>query len=413
MDRGLFREMPSADEGAFDRLRKSINPEWIDAALAATGTATLRRRRLPAEQVIWLVLGMALYRRHPIDDLVGRLDLVLPGSGRASVAKSAVAQARARLGDEPLKWLFERCSETWGHASARRHEWRGLALYGVDGSTVRVPDSQANRDYFGGPTGARGVSGYPIARMVTLMALRSHLIVAAAFGPYGDERPYCDSLWSKLPDDSVAIVDRNFLAARILVPIAATGRNRHWLTRAKSTSKWDVVEKLGRGDELVEVDVRHEARTQDPSLPRRWQMRAIAYKRRGFRPQVLLTSMLDAKKYPAAELIALYHERWEIELGYGEVKTDMLERIAEEADLPPSRISFMASLRMIRDEWLWAAVSRSPGAIPKQLQRLRDDVLRFVLPPRRTDRLYPRLVKIKMSNYDRKLPTTTRKRPRK
>lgn len=132
---GPFKGMPSADESAFERFRKSIDSKWIDEALEATGTATLRRRRLPAEQVVWLVLGMALYRHRPIDDLVSRLDLVLPESGHSSVAKSAIAQARARLGDEPMKWLFERCSSKWGHESARRHEWRGLALYGVDGTT--------------------------------------------------------------------------------------------------------------------------------------------------------------------------------------------------------------------------------------------------------------------------------------
>src|ERR1700722_19599201 len=115
MVRGPFSGMPSADEGAFDRLRDSIDPEWIDEALEATGTATLRRRRLPAEQVVWLVLGMAIYRGRPIDELVERLDLVLPGSGRGSMARSAVAQARARLGDEPLKWLFERCARKWAH----------------------------------------------------------------------------------------------------------------------------------------------------------------------------------------------------------------------------------------------------------------------------------------------------------
>ena len=114
MGRRLFNVLGSADEGAFDRLRKSLNPEWIDQALEATGTATIRRRRLPAEQVIWLVLGMALYRQLPIDDLVERLDLVLPGTGKARLAKSAVVQARARLGDEPMKWLFERCSSKWG-----------------------------------------------------------------------------------------------------------------------------------------------------------------------------------------------------------------------------------------------------------------------------------------------------------
>ena len=122
MARGLFNVLGSADEGAFDRIRRSLNPDWIDEALAATGTATVRRRRLPAEQVIWLVLGMALYRQLPIDDIVERLELVLPGTGKARLAKSAITQARARLGDEPMKWLFERCSSKWGH-ECRRAGW--------------------------------------------------------------------------------------------------------------------------------------------------------------------------------------------------------------------------------------------------------------------------------------------------
>ncbi len=88
--------LPAADEGTFERICAQLNPEWIEAALAATGTATVRRRRLPAEQVIWLVLGMALYRHRPITDLVERLELVLPGAG--AIAPSSVAQARNRLG---------------------------------------------------------------------------------------------------------------------------------------------------------------------------------------------------------------------------------------------------------------------------------------------------------------------------
>lgn len=431
---------PASEEvGAFDRLRDSINPEWIEEALEATGTATLRRRRLPAEQVIWLVLGMALYRDRPIDELVEKLDLVLPGSGRASMAKSAVAQARARLGEEPVKWLFEKCSEKWGHGSAGRHRWRGLALYGVDGTTVRVPDSPDNREYFGSHNaGERGISGYPLARIVMLMALRSHVVVAAGMGPYGDERPFALDLWPKLPDHSLAIVDRNFLAANILLPLANEGAERHWLTRATTRSKWTVLKKLGVGDELVEMKVSNRARQQNPDLPKTWQMRAIRYQRPGFPPQTLLTSLCDSKAYPARELRDLYHERWEIELGFGEVKTDMLERaetirsrtprgvmqelwalglaynlvrlemeqVASEANVPPTRVSFIMSLRLIRDEWMWAAGARSPGAIPKNLRRLRDELARFILPARRTTRAFPRAVKLKMSNYARKRPVT-------
>ena len=428
----------SADEGAFDRLRASIDPEWINAALEATETATLRRRRLPAEQVVWLVLGMALYRHRPIDELVERLDLVLPGSGHSSVAKSTVAQARARLGEEPLQWLFERCSAKWGHASARRHAWRGLAVYGVDGTTIRVPDSPDNRGFFGDQWAGdkKGLSGYPLARAVTLMALRSHIVAAAAIGPYEDERPMASALWPKLPDNSLVIVDRNFLAANILLPLQSVGTTRHWLTRATSRSKWNVRKKLGAGDELVEVEVSSEARRKNPELPKLWKMRAIRYQRPGFKPQTLLTSLCDSKLYPASELRALYHERWELELGFNEVKAEMLEReetirsktppgamqelwaiglaynlirlemeqVAAEAKVPPARISFVMSMRLIRDEWMWAAASKSPGAIPANLRRLRDELKRFVLPPRRTHRSFPRAVKLKMSSYERKRP---------
>ena len=66
------------------------------------------------------------------------LDLALPGSRGVRVAPSSIVQARDRLGDEPLRWLFERTAETWAHQSARRHAWRGLAVYGADGTTVRV-----------------------------------------------------------------------------------------------------------------------------------------------------------------------------------------------------------------------------------------------------------------------------------
>jgi hypothetical protein len=427
---------PTLHEGAFDRLQASIDPNWIDEALQATGTATLRKRRLPAEQVIWLVLGMALYRDRRIDEVVAKLDLALPGRRGPAPAASSVTQARARLGDEPMRWLFERCSDSWAHASARAYPWRGLAVYGVDGTTIRVPDSPENRAHFGGQYSRRGDPGYPSARVVTLMALRTHLVAAMRFGPYSvDERTYAKGLWPQIPDNALVIVDRNFFDAAVLFPLQDHGCNRNWLIRAKRNLKWTVIENLGPGDELVEMAANPHARSREPSVPKRWLMRAIRYERPGFPAQILLTSMLDSRTYPAAEVAKLYHERWEIELGYGEVKTRMLERyeairsrkpvgvaqelwgvalaynlvrvemmrIAEEAGVQPSRISFTMALSLIRDEWGWCAVT-SPGAIPKHLRKLRADIARFVIPPRRPGRSYPRVVKIKMSNYDRKRP---------
>src|SRR5688500_109015 len=313
---------------AIDRFRADLDPEWIDQALAATGTATLRRRRLPAEQVVWLVLGMALYRNRSIVEIAHKLDLALPDEHGRPVAASAVPKARARVGPEPLAWLFARCAEAWTTREAAPG-WRGLTLYGVDGTTLRVPDSPENRAHFGGHPagGGHGESGYPLARVVALMELRSHLLRAAAFGPHSaGEYTYAAPVWDAVPNDSLTIVDRGFLAAGLLLPLARGGTNRHWLVRAKRNTRYQVVEEFGPGDALVEMRVSPAARRQDPTLPLTWQARAVTYQRPGHPRQLLLTSLRDPAPYPAAELIALYHERWEIELGYDEVKTGLLAR---------------------------------------------------------------------------------------
>ena len=86
IDEDLARRSPRSQKvGQFDDVRKHVDPQWVREALEATGTATVRRRRLPAEQVVWLVIGMAMFRKWPIHDLVGRLNLVLPGGTRTVV----------------------------------------------------------------------------------------------------------------------------------------------------------------------------------------------------------------------------------------------------------------------------------------------------------------------------------------
>ena len=418
-----------------DTLRNHIDPAWIEQALESTGTATVRRRRLPADQVLWLVVGMALCRDCSIVDVVDRLDLALPGP---AVARSAVPQSRTRLGEEPLEWLFTATARRWAHASADRLRWRGLALYGADGTTMRVPDATENREYFGVPRGGRGAEGaYPQLRLVALFALRSHELAAARFGPYRvSEIALARELWAELPERSLCIVDRGFLGAGVLLPISRDG-SRHWLVRAKGNTVWREVERLGRNDLLVELRVSPGAREQDPSLPQTWTARAIRYQRPGFAPQWLLTSLLEPVAYPAREIAELYHERWEVELAYDEIKTEMLdreetirsksparvaqemwgillaynlvrlemERVADEARVPPTRISFVAALHLVRDQWMWASITRGPGAIPSHLLKLRRDLRRFILPPRRRSRRYPRAVKITMSGYPAKRPT--------
>lgn len=423
--------------GGLDGLKRHLQPEWIEEALAASGTVTLRRRRLPAEQVIWMVIGMGLIRNQSIEQVVDKLELALPDKKGTLVAKSAISKARRRLGEDPLAYLFAATAAEWATRSADANRWRGLALYGLDGTTMRVADSSENRAAFGGQNAGagRGESGYPLVRAVAMMALRSHVLSAFRFADYATgEITLARDIWHEVPEQSLVIIDRNFLVKKDLIDLETSGE-RHWLSRTKSNTKWAVVEKLGRDDCLVAWDV-HER-----GGPKTWTMRAIHYKRKGFPRATLLTSLVDAEKYPAKELIDLYHERWEAEIGYDELKTHLLdrqeairsktpagvrqelwgialaynlvrlemERVAAEAGVPPTRISFVASLHLIRDELHTLSLrTMTPGSVPSRLLDLRRRLKRLVLPPRRPDRRYPRTVKLKMSNYDRNRPSVSR-----
>jgi len=142
--------------------------------------------------------------------------------------------------------------------------------------------------------------------VVTLMALRSHLLAASRSGPYSvGETTLADELWPQLPDNSLCIVDRSFLAAKCLSAIEDPARNRHWMTRAKTTTRWRTIKRLGKGDELVELKFPEQTHRLHPTLPERWVARAVCYERAGFKPQTILTSLTDKKQFPAREIVAL------------------------------------------------------------------------------------------------------------
>lgn len=417
----------------FARFTQTVDPAWIDAALAATGTATVRRRRLPAERVAWLVIGMGMFRDRSIAEVVEHLDLVLPATTGRAVTSSALVKARDRLGAAPLSQLFEQLADRWAPASADEQRWRGLALYGVDGSSLRVADTPENDAAFGRPGSSRGVAGYPQLRLAALLVLRSHLLAGLAVGPWAtSEITLAETLWDKIPDRSLTILDRGFLSYGLLHRLHHAGSDRHWLIRAKANLKWRVVARLGRNDQLVEITMPRAHRAQDPNLPETFHVRAVRYQRPRARAQTLLTSLLDPALYPAAEIALLYHERWELELAFDELKTHTLEReetlrsrapervyqevwglalaynlvrwhitrIAQRVALPPTRISYRHTLMLLRSFWLsvWFA---SPGVVPRRLEQLDAQSTLLVLPPRRPRR-YPRAVKVKMSGYARK-----------
>ena len=202
---GLGKAMLAVGAGeraaSFEEFSAAIDPQWITAALAATGTASLRRRKLPAEYVVWLVIGMALFRDRAIRQVAQHLDLVLPTAtgARGSITPGALVQARTRLGPQPLAALFRHTADVWAGAAAAATRWRSLAVYAVDGTTLRVPDTRENDATFGRPGTSRGgAAGYPQLRLVVLLALRHHLVAAAALALCAERTRPGGPLWPQL-----------------------------------------------------------------------------------------------------------------------------------------------------------------------------------------------------------------------
>jgi hypothetical protein len=432
---------------ASKKFGSALNVEWIDEALEKTGTVSVRRRRLSARLVVWLVIAMAFFRDCSIRTVAMHLGLSHPwkkvdSTGRSrAVAGSAVTKSRQRLGHEAMQLVFERSAQEWAEPTAAEDRWRGLSVWGVDGTTLNVPDSVENEETFGLPGSSRSRPGYPQVRLVALMAVRSHLLRGAAFGPFRGketgEQTLAENLRSQIPDQSLTIYDKGFLNYGALWIHSHDGEgqrvDRHFLIRAKTNLKWKTLAVLGPGDQLVEVTLSNQSRKKDPSLPKKMRLRVVSYQVQGWPERKLMTSMLDSEQFPAREVAALYHERWETEIGYAELKTTMLQRkeslrskkpdgvrqeiwgillaynlvrhmileAADEADLPPTRISFKNALHLVRTFCTMNAWHAPAGTMKTELQMLREMLTVLILPERRPERRYPRHVKIKMSSYKR------------
>ena len=424
LESALRQTLPQVPE-RLDELSALIDPAWIEQALKASGKASIRRRKLPAEHAVWLVIGLALFRNRPLWQVVQQLDLSL--QGQSLPAPSASVQARQRLGEEPLAELFGLLTRAWSRTAASPGALRVLA---VDGVVWSAPDSPENRAQLGSCSTQHGPLPWPQIRATCLMDTHSHELLDAKLGGMDcGELSLAAQLQGQ--DHSVTLFDRAYFSAAFLLDWQAAGPQRHWLMRAKDKLRHEVIQPLGEGDALIRMPVSPQARKSRPELPSHWQARLIEVSVGG-RVRRFITSLKDPKVNPAHELAELYRQRWEIELGFREIKQSLQEgeavlrskrpelvrqelwgvliaytllrrwmrEMAERLQVEPQRISFHTASYAIVS--LLAVPSLdSAGTLPKQLAALLGKACHFVLPPRRVDRSFPRVVK----NRAHKFPT--------
>ena len=359
----------------------------LRSALAATGRQSVRQRDLPAEAMMYYVIALGLFRsvsaREVLRCLVEGLRWVaLPVPGRVP-GKSSISRARTRLGVAPFEVLREARVRPVGERGTRGVWYRGWRLMGFDGSTLQVPDEAGNREAFGLPGEKRGRSAFPQVRLTTLMELGTRACVAWTYGPIREsEVVQAERLLDRFVPGMLVVADRNYAGYPLWERARATGADLLW--RIQGRIRLPVLQRLADGSFLSELRASGRDRRRSHGV---CPVRVIAY-----RPSEdsevyrLVTTELDPACAPAAELAALYHERWEIETGYDEIKNHLLgpgprlrgktpalvrqeieglllahyavrylmHQAAREADEDPDDLSFLHSVRVLRRRLLAA-----------------------------------------------------------
>jgi len=366
-------------------ITKTFPLSIIGPVLSNTGTASVRQRDLPAQVVVYYVIALALYMqssyREVLRCLLEEVQWLRDPSVRVRVAgKSGISQARARLGWEPLRQLHDELVKPVAVGSTRGAWYRSWRLVSLDGSTFDVADEKANEDAFSRPGASRGSSAYPQIRFVSLVENGTHVLFGSQMDGYRTgEITLAKAVLPRLRKGMLCLADRNFFGFELWNQASVTGADLLW--RMKKNMRMACEKRLPDGSYLSHVypserDWRHKTNGQ--------VLRVIDYRLEGIEGSEpiyrLATTILDAAKAPAGELAALYHERWEIETAFDELKTHLrgakivlrsktpdlvrqefygllmahfairglMHEAALKANEDPDRLSFLHAVRVIR-----------------------------------------------------------------
>jgi Insertion element 4 transposase N-terminal/Transposase DDE domain len=314
----------------------------IENLLDAHEVNTLRTRRLPALVTSYYCIAMSLYPQAAYEEVYAVVAEGLSDRGRGNAqpipVKSSITAARQRIGFAPLKSLMAQVCKPLADPTTQSYAfYAGLRLVAIDGSCFDLPDEASNEAEFGRPNSTSGISGFPQAKCVALVECATHAIIAASLGAYrAAEWALCQEILPSLSADMLCLADRGFAGYPRWKEAAATGAQLLW--RAKSNAQLPVHQRLADGSFLSALypdEASHRngrkaipVRVIEYSLP---ELKAApGSKPRAqseLQPQAqryrLLTSLLDPAQAPALELALLYHERWEIEAAFDELKTHL------------------------------------------------------------------------------------------
>jgi len=356
-------------------LTTTVPAGLIDAVLADTGRQSRRQRQLPARLVVYYVMALALYAQASYGEVLrclleGVRWLRLKGADPALADKSAITKARIRLGASPLMQLFARVARPLAEPDTRGAWYRGRRLVSLDGTTIDLADTPELEERFGRPAASRGSSSFPQLRLLTLAETGTHAIFAAALDRYQvSEAHLARELLQQLQPDMLCLADRAFVGFELWRTAAASGAVLLW--RVRKNQVLPCRERLTDGSYLSRLYASPKHRGHEDGG---MMVRVIDYRLEGV-PDAeplyrLVTTLLDPAGAPAKELAALYHERWESEGAFAELKVALpgqrLMLRSRRADLAEQELyglllAHFALRRLIHD------ASRQAGCDPDTL----------------------------------------------
>ncbi len=406
--------------GHVGELTRVVPFEMVDAALAETGAVQARVRALPSRVVVYLLIAAALFAECGYRRVWGCLVAGLDGLAVPTSSAAGLAAARARVGAAPLRALFVLLAGSAAGPATKGVWWRGRLVTAIDGTTLGCPDTPANRAAYRKGGGPHGGTGYPLVRLVALVACGTRTLMEATFGSIAvGETRYAQDLLGALRPGMLVLADRNFAAADLLAQVDGTGAEV--LIRVKAGRRLPVCARCPDGSWISQIG-------RVPVRVIRCALTVSTTEGRRCEVYQLITTVREAD-CPAAELVRLYHQRWEIETAYLELKSTILGgrvlrartpagvqqeiyallvayqalRIAisdatlGSPDVDPDRGSFTVALSAARQQVIKAA-GVIAGPTIDLLGAIGHQVLDNLLPDRRA-RTSPRVVKRAISVY--------------
>lgn len=369
---------------SFANIMRFFPEKAVRDALRKTGRESQRERELPAPLVCLYAIALCLFTDVSCEEvlrcLVEARRWISPKAGNFEIpSKGAISMARTRLGASPLKELYGGIVRPLAEPSTKGAFYKSWRLNAIDGTVLDLQDTGENSRRFGRPPASRGDSAFPQLRAVALAECGTHVLYGVELsGVRTSEVELAHKVVRQLRKGDLNMADRNFFSFRMWGEAGENGADRLW--RVKKNLILKAVETLPDGSFLAKIYADQAARRYGRDGV---TVRVVEYRIKGMKGGErirLMTSILDHEAAPAEELAALYHERWEIETSFDELKTHLLsgetrlrsktpELVEQEAyallmahfvirsvlheaalraDEDPDRLSFKHALRVVR-----------------------------------------------------------------